>query len=408
MQQLEEVNEVSSSVEMNPLRVRTGGSINFITELLLDQDSGIAANPSTWLPQATNYLVAGSPTNREYPSLLMWHTMDDGSAPSTFINLDVNYGIGAPPYLFDLSSTNAASPYFPLGYTAPGYTIPNRAPLYGLGTESWQRYSKFEGAAFSLVSPDFTYVAANNTLTGTNINLTGTYTLLPGSRNDFTIAQRTSVGGTPTNDWLISRAAIVPQDVRVEATIMAEQGSFFVIPGPWFNPNPNDRRDNYANLGTNDAERQIARLERFGASPMVPFFGEPLDVKVSIIGSVTENLPPPISQQSEWLKKWGWIPRYHGATSELIPQQHVPNGFDVTGTDQYVPNLTITYDTALATGRNGGFVNTAGPVVDAQTLIRSKGIDVDGNGTPDIFEALPPLPRLPVSPTLAYFGEVKK
>jgi hypothetical protein len=140
----------------------------------------------------------------------------------------------------------------------------------------------------------------------------------------------------------------------------------------------------------------------------MPFYGEPLDVKIQIFGAVTENMPPPIGQQAEWLKKWGWIPRYHGATGELIPQQHT-SGLDVTpggANVMYVPNITITYDPALATGRNEGFVGVAGPAVDINTMIRYQGVDVNGDGSNDVFYALPPLPRLPVSPTLAYFGEV--
>lgn len=405
-QQLEEVNDVASSVQNNPVRIRTGDGINLATEFLLDPNAAgaNAQNPTTWPPAGTEYLVAGSATNHEYPSILMKSTMDDGPAPATFVTLDLNSGVGTPPYLFELDTYNAATPFYPAGYTAPGYTVPDRAPLYGPST----RYTKFEGRAFPLLSANFTYNAANGTLTGTNTNVSGLYTLLVDSRNDFSFGQRNSVGSTPTNDWLLARAAIVPHDIKIEATIMAEQGSFFVIPGPWFNPDPNDRRDTYASLGTTDAERQLARLEKTGNFPQVPFYGEPLDVKVTVVGSVTENLPPPISQQAEWQKKWGWIPRLHGATTELIPQQHVPNGFDVTGTDLYVPNFAITYDPALATGRNGGFVGSLAATTNRDTLIRTHGIDVDGDGAPDIYEALPPLPRLPVSSTLAYFGEVKK
>lgn len=102
-------------------------------------------------------------------------------------------------------------------------------------------------------------------------------------------------------------------------------------------------------------------------------------------------MPPPISQQAEWIRKWGWIPKEHGASGTLIPWSHVPAGFDPLNTDNYVPNLTLVYDTSLATARLGGFEDTP-----ANPYLRT-----DGAGRP-----LPPLPRLPVSPTLAYFGEV--
>jgi hypothetical protein len=272
--------------------------------------------------------------------------------------------------------------------------------------QPWQRYPKFESSAFPLVSTDFNYDPLGLTLQGSNTTVTGKYYLLIENSNDFTIGLRDTVGGNPTNNYVLARAAIVPHDIRIEAAIFAEEGSFFVIPGPWFNPDINDRRDTYMTLGADDTERAIRRLERFGAMPNMPFYGEPLDVKVSILGSITENMPPPIAQQGEWLRKWGWIPRYHGATTDLIPDQHVPNGYNVNTTDSYVPNLTVTFDPALATDRNVGFVGASDPNVDRQTLIRRVGVDVDGDDVKDIYYALPPIPRLPVSPTLAYFGEV--
>jgi hypothetical protein len=62
-----------------------------------------------------------------------------------------------------------------------------------------------------------------------------------------------------------------------------------------------------------------------------------------------------------------------------------------SGGSLFVPNLIIGYDPMLATARVGGFDPTSEPVRPA---------DAGGHMT------LPPMPRLPVSPTLAYFGEV--
>lgn len=419
--QLEEVKESGGNYEWNPILVRTGGSIGFGAEMLLDPKAATTnpLDPRSWLPYATTYQQANS-NAFEISKLLVAHTMADGPAPATFINMDVNYGLPTPTYLwptrasgnvdfpnqtFDISSSNTASSFYPDNYVYPGYTVQNEAPLYGLGAQSWQRYAKFESIAFPLVSTDFNFDPATLNITGTAASKTGKYTLLADNLNTFDMAQRDSLGGTPTNDYMIARAAIVPQDIRIEATIYAEEGSFFVIPGPWFNPNPNDRRDTYETLGTTKAERDAARLAAYGATPDMPFYGEPIDVRVQVVGSVTENMPPPIGQQGEWLKKWGWIPRVHGATGQLIPGQHVPAGFNVS-TDMYVPNLLISYDPALATDRNAGFVGVGGAGVDLNTLIRFQPVDVDGDGNADIYYPLPPMPRLPVSPTLAYFGEV--
>jgi hypothetical protein len=140
----------------------------------------------------------------------------------------------------------------------------------------------------------------------------------------------------------------------------------------------------------------------------MPFYGEPLDVRITVVGAIAENMPPPISQQMEWVRKWGWIPREHGASGEAIPWTHVPHAiagvsppaadfkieYDVStsGGDVFVPNLNIVYDPMLASGKFEGFESTAG----------NDYVRMDDSGRP-----LPPMPRLPVSPTLSYFGEVK-
>jgi hypothetical protein len=150
--------------------------------------------------------------------------------------------------------------------------------------------------------------------------------------------------------------------------------------------NTDDTRERFdadvANLGLNDAQR--LRFERFGNTPQVPFSQEPLDVRVLIIGAVSMNMPAPISRQAEWMQKWGWIPREIGGTGQLIPWQHVPVGYDLTN-NVAVPNFVVIHDPALA-----------GSSADGQNPLRT---DLSGR-------ALPPTPRLPVSPTLVYFGEV--
>jgi hypothetical protein len=136
---------------------------------------------------------------------------------------------------------------------------------------------------------------------------------------------------------------------------------------------------------------------------------------VVVSGSVSENMPPPISQQGEWLKKLGWMPRRTGTqrigtteTPRLIPSVHVPEMFRPTSTSPYrnvpyVPNLIVTYDPTLATGRTGGVLTGGFQYTNAGVLNNLAGefVRQDFLGRP-----LPPMPRLPVSPSLAYFGEV--
>ena len=392
-QDVEEPNEQASAVAWNPIKMtEPGGVIGLRAEELLDPTSGVS--PNLWTPYALSYREFNDPapgSNTGPPisqGLVLSHTQENGAAPYSFISLDVNYGVPAASYLFELSSNNAATSFYPPGYVTPGYTTPGFAPVYGLGVETWQRYAKFESIGFPLVDQATAgYAAGNITVNGPM----GRYTLFTQETSDFSF--RTNNLGAATNSYYLARAALVPQDVRIEAVMYAEEGSFFVIPGQWFNPNPNDTRERYQGLGTTQAERDQARKEMFGSFPEMPFYGEPPDVRVTIVGAVSENMPPPIAQQAEWLKKWGWIPRLMGATGRLIPKTHVPNGYDIrnSGQDRWVPNLIFTYDPSLATARVGGFDNSA-----SNPLIR----------TDKVGRALPPVPRLPVSPTLVFFGEV--
>jgi hypothetical protein len=302
--------------------------------------------------------------------------------------MNVNLGVG----------TTAESQYFFPGN--PGAHLPANYPQidntastylqtggtsiadYGLGEDSWQRFVKYESRGFDLIYPSAsTYNGANGTLTAKNSTVDPFvgYTLLAPGSNDLLI-RPASINGVPQNDYLLARAALVPGDIKIEASIFAEEGSFVVIPGPWFNPNPEDTRAKF----TNDQDR----LAKFGNAPEIPFYGEPIDVRVQIVGSVTENMPPPLSVQNDEFQKWGWIPVFTGSpTLNLnIPVQHNPakgNGV--------VPNFTISYDPDIATGRIEGFSsdNSTG------TYIRT-----DSYGRP-----LLPMPRLPVSPAFTFFGD---
>ncbi len=414
------------------VRMAVGGNtLELQTEMLLNPDTQGAGNvPSFWVPFNNSYREfvnvirdIGPPMSSD---ILITHSMDNGAGQYAMIGLDINYGIGTlvnpSSYLFPLLATspNPQSnsvfniPPYLTGYTTPGYTIPNFVPIYGLGRESWQRYSKFETMSFPLVSSTstYTYPLLENT-TGE-----GLYRNVVEDSNTFTLRHE-PIGTEPANDYVLRRMAITPHDVRIEASVFAEQGSFVVIPGHWFNNNPNDRHDVFDanvlryqnapfNLSQAEAVRlaQLDRIRDYGSAPKTPFYSEPLDVRVQIMGSVSENMPLPASYQAEWLKKWGWIPRTVGgwygfsgssATPVLIPKTHVPAGTDISlgnpNASLYVPNLITIYDPNLATGRVDGYIDSP-----ANPYVR-----YDSFGRP-----LAPMPRLPVSPTLAYFGEVLK
>ncbi|MFZ4506299.1 MAG: hypothetical protein ACOYON_01210 [Fimbriimonas sp.] len=384
---LEEVQDSPTTTGFNPVRMRVpSGQMAFQTEFVLDPNTpgGNANNPSTLRPFVSDYAPANAPANRLDTLLMLSHTMDDGPAPTSTFSMNINYGLADAPgsivssYQFARSASNAANNLF---------AGTGNIPVYGLGIDPWQRFGKFESTGFPLVRP--TQLNLTTSLI-TSTGPEGNYRFPIGEPNEL-LFRPNLIGGAAANDYLLSRIALVPHDIRIEATIYAQEGSFFVIPGAWFNPNPNDSRANYVNLGATDDERRANRLENYGSSAEMPFYGEPIDVRVNVVGAISENLPPPISQQAEWIKKWGWIPRELGATGSYIPTSHFPVGANAA-TTTYVPNLIVSYDPVLATARIGGFVNTN----DSATLLR-----VDEFG-----RALPPLPRLPVSSALTYFGEV--
>lgn len=377
------------------VRVRQDQSLSLQAEFVSGAPNAASTyNPSAWVPFATNYRDAITNSVLNVRTLVS-HTSEDGGADRSFIAMNVNpLRFDSPtvvsPYFFPNVAPNAAAPV--LG--SPNPTI----PAYGLGIENYQRFPSYENLGFVLVDPANSTVGSN-LITATGI--TGEYRLALESSNQFTITPN-PISGQPTNDYLLQRFALTPHDIRIEAMLYAEQGSFYVIPGVWQNPNVNDRRDIYlarvneliaAGNSAADA-RAIADDERrtqFGSSPEYPFYGEPLAVRVLINGSISENMPPSMGEQAEWLRKWGWMPRELGATQSNIPSVHVAAGYDLN-TLPVVPNLIVAYDPVLGSGRADGFRNLDDP---SRVLRRDR-----------FGRVLPPLPRLPVSPSFAYFGDL--
>lgn len=166
---------------------------------------------------------------------------------------------------------------------------------------------------------------------------------------------------TRENCW-VGRPVVQPMDIRIEAILYAQEGSLFVIPGDWFNLDPNDV----------PGGRRPA-----GVDPMFPHFGQPLDVRIIVDGAVSENVPASISDVAEWMAKWGNIPEFYGSTK--IPTTHPNEGF------------TILYDD-----------HTGWPYSDLRNgATPTKPIRTDRFG-----RQLPLTPRLPVSGSLVYFGDV--
>ncbi len=342
-------------------------------------------------------LYADANSSALIPStLLLNHARSANSSSSgTYVSLDI-----MPRTYFNVSGSNPVSLLFDVAKSyepdfnrgvSPYFPNANNVPILGLD-RSGNAYPNFEVASTPLVTPTWTF--ANRKLSAPSNNAYGAYELAVQDETELTLRLNPPVRDA-TENYYLSRIAVVPLDVRIEATMYAQEGSFFVIPGPSFNTNQEDTRVNFATVAAADglAKAQANRFARYGMPPEAPFYGEPLDVKLTIVGAVSENMPPTIAQQAEWQRKWGWLPRYLGGSTNndgslrTIPKQHVPNGMNISnGGQPYVPNLSINYDPSLALAS-----------ADGSNPIRM---------TADGMWALPPLPRLPVSSTLVYFGEV--
>ena len=115
-----------------------------------------------------------------------------------------------------------------------------------------------------------------------------------------------------TQDFLLERAAILPMDIRIEAGLFAQTRSFFVIPGDWFNSSSDDNVQAYANVRAARPGPALTWPQCRPGQNRFPFFGQPIDMKITIDGSVSEAAPADITAQTAWMLKWGWIPQYHG------------------------------------------------------------------------------------------------
>jgi hypothetical protein len=93
-----------------------------------------------------------------------------------------------------------------------------------------------------------------------------------------------------------------------------------------------------------------------------PLAYEPLDIKVTVLGAISQNRMASEKAQEEWARRWGWTP--------LTKPSGAPTAHGGDG-------LAFQYDPELR-----------------------KTLRFDKWGRP-----LPLMPKLPVSPDLVYFGE---
>ncbi len=248
--------------------------------------------------------------------------------------------------------------------------------------------------------------------------------------------------GTDQPYWF-SRVAVTPMErplpIRVEAVVYAFTGSWFVIPPPFFNDQePNDTRANYRASGARAGRTLPGNMplptsdpnyEQYAAQ-FYPFYNEPLNVDVELVGAVAQNTTASPSEVAEWTRRtWTWDfdgdldPANGVADNDPTLPFPPPDPFNLATwagrRSRFSPRITYRYDYNLkrlvrariqATGQEevvwvGNGLPPAGlrplgtVIADAAGNIGA-GDQIPSNSYVDV---LPLLPRLPAS-SVVYEG----
>ncbi len=367
----------------------------------------------------SNYSVA--------PKLLVRHASYHG-AP-TLMNLLINPAL-APSFkktgFYDFSQSNfsggVGDELMAQVYNTAGFASGNGATAfnetyalgytYGAGS-AFAALPKFEARSFPLSNAP-------------------TYELLtrPGYENllrfqvDTTAAGRTgtnSIQASGSDDYAFGGAIVTPLDIRIEAMLYAQERSFFVIPGYPFNPDRSDTPQSYAhNLAPNPTAPGglgPSRPLTYGSVSRVardfPFYNEPLDVRITIYGSIAENYTASMSDQAAWMARWGYIPVNSGASpGPTIPALHITGsdpgdpGGDFRTKDEVdagiARGLRYRYDPALALPYKAN-LSTNAPLRSITYVLKSRSGTPLPNTKP-VTQILPAMPKLPVCPDFLYEG----
>lgn len=344
------------------------------------------------------------------PSLFVRHASSSRAAGGvTNINLFVNETpdgvpdtpVGALlPNRIDFAAFGYAQDTFTMGLTGPSGAAGNQEPVF--------LYNRFD------IPPTYLY-PTNNPLGNDAAGLP--YPATPptiGTDNIMALNVDSSFSlPQTTSDYLLTRVGVAPMDIRIEALIYAQEGSFFIIPGPWFNPNQNDTYENFLSAdperGGRRAGEDLTTAGRQRVNERYPFYKEPMDIRITFCGSINENLPAEIADQGAWMEKWGWVPRYYGATG-------LPNAAGYPGMGDAIqtvhgPEGTLAKQDGTLPGNGGNGIifeydqRALSPYAPQYSgAFNAIGRPLRRNSyNPN--EPLPFAPRLPVAPGLLYYGQ---
>ena len=206
-----------------------------------------------------------------------------------------------------------------IDFNAPPFgAVPTRSFLFhqiAAGTRpSWAETNflsrqgqpgNFEGRSVALTAP-------------LPAGLEGVYRILCGPKDDPNGGANpvSTYNGQPY--WL-SRVAALPTSeplpIKVEAVMYAYSGSWFVIPPPFFNLRPEDSRARYLTTGRRQdnvfqdppGSPALSPNPAGTQSPLLhPFYNEPLNIDIQVIGSIVENFPAEPSEAALWTSRL-WV-----------------------------------------------------------------------------------------------------
>jgi hypothetical protein len=444
----------------------------------------------SWGVNPTSYTTGGvaSPV-----WLFLRHGVVGASNVAT-INMLVNPGASDPNATAGQTGYYQNSLYYFNEYgssqgNAPGNNVYFSEPeLYLLGVKFIQgsnvaiqdthaNSSSFEQKAFPL--NEMLHGRPIDANTSTNAAGTLPLTLTPGYANTFRFqidqtaqallggSNDAVLGGASISDYLIGALMVAPLDIRIEATLYAQEKSFFVIPGYALNPDPSDTRQHYqvTNVRVSYsglyATGGVDTPEDQNLKAVFPFYNQPSDVRITLVGSIAENYAAAQSDQQAWMTRWGFIPAYYGATDPSlnggangvpVPDDHLLVLDPYDSANQFanlVPGLdtSLNYRTpieSLPTALPPG-VNTITPDLNPYQITRGQRMmydpilampyyhPTDNTLSPDsavktrkqralrfiattitvpnvttpyhIVQVLPAIPRLPVCPDYTYAGD---
>lgn len=143
-------------------------------------------------------------------------------------------------------------------------------------------------------------------------------------------------------DYLFGKVAVLPEDrplpVRIEAVMYAFTGCWFVIPPPFFNDHldaakQGDPYDTRAAFAANNLVREDPHTYPINTDHY-PFYREPLNMDIQVIGAITENMPAEPAERALWTQHlWLADPNYDPSE---FPQ--------VTPPPVFRPNISYRYD----------------------------------------------------------------